>query len=188
MLPASFKRGLCNYNISLHSRVHSRFLMFDAAWGSAGAVLKEALSFFRLCDEQLSSQSHYDFGLRALKSVLVSAGNVKRERIQKIKREKEERGEAVDEGEIAENLPEQEVSRRPPTRPGQCSLPHTNRAHRSWDGHAKWAAVGWVGWVGWGAGSPCLFSRRGGDGSLWGQSCERGAATPGAQPVSPCRS
>ena len=41
--------------------------------------------------------------------MLISAGNVKRERIQRIKKEKRERGENVDENEIAENLPEQEV-------------------------------------------------------------------------------
>jgi len=38
--------------------------------------------FFEQCHLKLSRQTHYDFGLRALKSVLVTSGSLKRGRYQ----------------------------------------------------------------------------------------------------------
>ncbi|KAB7503496.1 Dynein heavy chain 11, axonemal [Armadillidium nasatum] len=83
-------------------------MLFSQGFRSAEKLASKIVPFFKLCDEQLSNQSHYDFGLRALKSVLVSAGNVKRDRIQKIKEEMKG-SEDINEGTIAENLPEQEI-------------------------------------------------------------------------------
>ena len=85
-------------------------MLFSQGFRSAEKLASKIVPFFKLCDEQLSNQSHYDFGLRALKSVLVSAGNVKRDRILKIKEQRREENIEVDEADIAEHLPEQEVS------------------------------------------------------------------------------
>ncbi|XP_044006814.1 dynein heavy chain, cytoplasmic isoform X3 [Aphidius gifuensis] len=85
-------------------------MLFSQGFRSAEKLACKIVPFFKLCDEQLSNQSHYDFGLRALKSVLISAGNVKRDRIMRIKENMTNRGETnIDEASIAENLPEQEI-------------------------------------------------------------------------------
>jgi dynein heavy chain 1 len=53
-------------------------MLYSQGFRTAEDLSNKVGLLFQLCEAQLSSRSHYDFGLRALKSVLRSAGNLKR--------------------------------------------------------------------------------------------------------------
>jgi dynein heavy chain 1 len=53
-------------------------LLFSQGFAGAEKLATKLVLFFGMCGEQLSHESHYDFGLRALKSVLTHAGRLRR--------------------------------------------------------------------------------------------------------------
>ncbi|PHH90699.1 hypothetical protein CDD83_2886 [Cordyceps sp. RAO-2017] len=56
-------------------------MLYSQGFNRAKELSKQTVPFFDQCAGQLSRQAHYDFGLRALKSVLVSSGGLKRARL-----------------------------------------------------------------------------------------------------------
>ncbi|MCJ1316193.1 hypothetical protein MMC15_001513 [Xylographa vitiligo] len=56
-------------------------MLYSQGFKQAKQLSKQTVPFFEQCAARLSKQAHYDFGLRALKSVLVSSGALKRAKL-----------------------------------------------------------------------------------------------------------
>ncbi|RHY84261.1 hypothetical protein DYB26_001855, partial [Aphanomyces astaci] len=78
-LPDNLKVGPSLWINCCFVNLIAEIMMFSEGFDNAKDLSKKITKLYKLCSEQLSQQTHYDFGMRAVKTVLVMAGGIKRQ-------------------------------------------------------------------------------------------------------------
>ena len=111
-LPDNLKKLFRNLAMTKPDRqLIAQVMLFSQGFRTAEQLSRKVVPLFILCQEQLSAQSHYDFGLRSLKAVLVSAGNIKRQHLEDLRKQQQQGQEETGKSahDLAAKIDEQEV-------------------------------------------------------------------------------
>lgn len=81
-LPDNLKKLFRNIAMSEpDTALIAQVTFYSQGFNHAGDLVARVLPAIEDCKSRLSKQGHYDFGLRALKSILVTCGRIKREKL-----------------------------------------------------------------------------------------------------------